>query len=187
MNNILQNRFSVVVGLLSFCVIYGLNGTTAASSASQLKSPSEVQRSTILPTVTPKTIVTPLDSQVYYPSDTPTPYPQYNSSDAVENSYEYVTPTPEQTYYNDPTHTTIPSGIEGNVRLHSDYTGGYIGYDENGNQVRLHPDYSGGYRGQDSYGNQINLNPDYTGGYKMQNGSGTQHCNFNYVDGYNCN
>lgn len=72
-----------------------------------------------------------------------------------------------------PLPTTQSSG--GLTYLKPDYSGGYVGYDSNGNQVRLHPDGAGGYIGQDSNGNQIHIpagqyrtNDSYDNSYDLQ-------------------
>lgn len=137
----------------------------------------------------------PVWENVLNSQSTPTLIPQQYNNQIYNNSVpptDTPTPTPESVYYyrTQPlieTPTPTPSGLQGNIQLNPDYTGGYQGYDSNSNHVNFHPDYNGGYEGQDSYGNQINLRPDYTGGYYIQNGSNLQHCNYNYVNGYSCN
>ncbi len=82
---------------------------------------------------------TPKAAVIASPSPIPSPIPP-----TIKTTSQFV-PTP------------APQVTGGSVQLRPDYAGGYIGYDNDGNQIKLHSDGAGGYIGQDVNGNQIRI------------------------------
>ena len=145
-----------------------------------IKLPAITPISTSTPTPTPTLIPTP----TFIPIDTPIPT---DEPTPIQYDYQYPQPVNQPYTYEAPTPSPTPSGLQGNVKVTTDYAGGLRATDENGNTANLHPNYIGGYQGSDNYGNTIKVQPNYAGGIKLENGPNTQNCTPNYVNGYNCN